>query len=208
MKQPLIVIIDYDVGNVFSVKKALIRLGYLNIKVTREISLIKMAEAIILPGVGAFKECINNLNKYNLVNILNEMVIIESKPILGICIGMQLMADYSEEGGFCKGLGWIPGKVIKLNPPSELAVPHVGWNNLSILNKNKLFNKIDSSPHFYFDHSFQYLCDKKYILASCNYEIEITAAINYNNIYGTQFHPEKSQTNGLKIFRSFIKNLC
>ncbi len=207
MKQPFIVIIDYDVGNVFSVLKALETLGYTNIKISRSISDISSANALILPGVGAFEECINNLHRYNLHSILNDAVLIKKKPILGICVGMQLMADYSEENGKFQGLGWISGKVTKLKLPPHIAIPHVGWNDLAINRESPLFKKHGKAPHFYFDHSYQFLCDKRFVIASCNYTIEVTAAINHHNIFGVQFHPEKSQISGLKLFRSFFDSI-
>ncbi len=206
MRQPSIVIVDYGVGNIFSVNKALNKLGYDQVKISRNSSDIKRADFLILPGVGAFNHCIKNLEKYNLIEILNEMVIGNATPILGICVGMQLMADYSEENGIHQGLGWIPGKVVKLKVSSKTAIPHVGWNNISIKNDKKLFKKNQNEPHFYFDHSYQYICKKNYIISYCKYEINIAAAINFNNIYGVQFHPEKSQNNGLKLFRSFLSN--
>ena len=204
MKQPKIVIIDYGVGNIFSVQAALAKLNYERIQISREISDINLADALILPGVGAFDHCISNLNKYNLTTILNEAVLIKKKPILGICVGMQLMADFSEENGIHSGLGWIPGKVVKLKVPSGIPIPHVGWNDIDINTNSQLFKKITNKCHFYFDHSYQYICDKKFIAASCNYNIPVTSAIFNKNIFGVQFHPEKSQTNGLKLFRSFL----
>ena len=206
MRQPLIVIVDYGAGNIFSVHKALNKLGYNQIKVSRNSLDIKKADFLILPGVGAFNHCVKSLKKYNLTEILNEMVLGKSKPILGICVGMQLMANFSEENGLHHGLGWIPGKVVKLRFSSDTAIPHVGWNDISIKKDKNLFKNNKKSSHFYFDHSYQYLCDKEYILATCKYEINITAAINCKNIYGVQFHPEKSQNNGLKLFRSFLSH--
>ena len=203
MRQPSIVIVDYGVGNIFSVNKALNKLGYDQVKISRNSSDIKRADFLILPGVGAFNHCIKNLEKYNLIEILNEMVIGNATPILGICVGMQLMADYSEENGIHQGLGWIR-RVVKLKVSSKTAIPHVGWNNISIKNDKKLFKKNQNEPHFYFDHSYQYICKEDYIISYCKYEINIAAAINFNNIYGVQFHPEKSQNNGLKLFRSFL----
>ena len=205
MKQPSIVIVDYGVGNIFSVNRALNKIGYNQVKVSRNKLDIKKADYLILPGVGAFNHCINNLKKYNLIDILNEMVLGNSKPILGICVGMQLMASFSEENGLHQGLGWIPGKVVKLKFSSDKAIPHVGWNNISINRSENLFENSQNPLHFYFDHSYQYLCEESYIVATCEYEINITSVINSKNIYGVQFHPEKSQKNGLKLFRSFLR---
>ena len=139
MTNKSIVIIDYGVGNIFSVNNALNQLGYDQVKVTRKYADIESADYLILPGVGAFNHCINNLIKHNLKDILNEMVIEKKKPILGICVGMQLMSSFSEENGIHKGLGWIPGKVIKLKLSHQTPIPHVGWNNISILNNKNLF---------------------------------------------------------------------
>ncbi len=204
MKQPIIVIVDYGVGNVFSVQKALAKLNYEKIVISREVPDINSADALILPGVGAFDQCIKNLRKYNLNTILNEAVLIKKKPILGICVGMQLMADYSEENGNHSGLGWIPGKVVKLQVDKDIPVPHVGWNDIDINTKSKLFKRINNKCHFYFDHSYQYICDQNFVIASCNYNVPVASAIAKNNIFGVQFHPEKSQINGLKLFRSFL----
>ena len=206
MKQPSIVIIDYGIGNIFSLRHALDALSYSKVKVSRAYYDIKNADVLILPGVGAFQHCMSNLIKYNLIDILNDMVILRKKPILGICVGMQLMSNFSEEHGINKGLGWIPGKVVKLKVSPNTVIPHVGWNDISICKNNKLFENNRNLPHFYFDHSYQYICEKKYIIGTSKYEIDITAAINHENIYGVQFHPEKSQRNGLKLFRAFLSN--
>ena len=207
MNQFSIVIIDYGVGNTHSVWNAIQTLGYRRIKISNKEQDISCADVLILPGVGAFGACANNLRNLNLDHILNEAVLVKDKPILGICVGMQLMADLSEENGMHAGLGWIPGKVIKLELPAPFVVPHVGWNDLCVTKPCSLFSRTDPNPHFYFDHSYHYDCLTQYKVANCQYGKEVTAAVNHNNIFGVQFHPEKSQTNGLKLFRGFFNSI-
>lgn len=204
MSQPSIVIIDYGVGNTHSVRNAIAALGYKRIGISSQTQAISTANALVLPGVGAFEACMHNLRNRNLVQVLNEAVLVNQIPILGICAGMQLMANFSEEHGVHSGLGWIPGRVVRLDLPSSVAVPHVGWNDLQILQANPLFSRTDKAPHFYFDHSYHYQCSPEFVVATTYYSEPITAAISYNNIYGVQFHPEKSQTNGLKLIRGFL----
>lgn len=207
MNNPSIVIIDYGVGNTHSVLNAIKFLGYKNITISDNEMIIKKADALILPGVGAFEECINNLIDRNLDKILNESVIINKKPILGICVGMQLLATNSEENGLHNGLDWIKGSVQKINAPKPLSVPHVGWNDVKSMNQNILFNRNVGNANFYFDHSYHFVCDENYVAGYCDYGTRITAAVQRENIFGVQFHPEKSQTNGLKLFRSFFNSI-
>lgn len=207
MISPKIVIVDYGVGNTYSVSNAISSLGYKKLTISDKESVIKSADALILPGVGAFEACASNLKERYLDKILNEEVLAKKKPILGICVGMQLMATNSEENGLHDGLNWIEGKVIKLELPQELAVPHVGWNNVSFTQADPLFNRNAEESNFYFDHSYYFNCADKYVSASADYGIKVTAAIQYENIFGVQFHPEKSQTNGLKLFRSFFNSI-
>jgi glutamine amidotransferase len=199
-----IAIIDYGIGNIHSIKNAISYLGYENLIVTSNEKLISNSDVFILPGVGAFDEAMHNLRSKNLENILNEQVINLKKPILGICVGMQMLASYSEENGFHTGLDWIKGGVVKIQPPGEYAVPHVGWNDINIKIQSPLFSKSLNHSHFYFDHSFHFECDDMYVSAVCNYGVKLVAAVQFENIFGVQFHPEKSQTNGLKLFRSFF----
>jgi imidazole glycerol-phosphate synthase subunit HisH len=186
------------------VSNAINLLGYKKLKITDSEEDIVCADAILLPGVGAFEACAKALNGRNLQSILNEAVLGRKKPILGICVGMQLMATESEENGLHSGLNWIPGRVVRLELPESYAVPHVGWNELTERGASPLFSNTPPSPHFYFDHSFHYLCDYEYVSAQCDYGKPITAAIQKDHIYGVQFHPEKSQNNGLKLFRAFF----
>lgn len=207
MKQPAIVIVDYGVGNIHSVKSAIADLGYRKIRITADEKGILDADALILPGVGAFEACIDHLKRLKLDVILSEAVLSRKKPILGICVGMQLMATHSEEKGCHRGLDWIPGRVVKLNPSGGLAVPHVGWNDISHTSKDPIFSRTPESPSFYFDHSYHFQCDTAFISAQCDYGSQVTAAIQRDHIHGVQFHPEKSQNNGLKLFRGFFNTV-
>lgn len=207
MNNPTIVIIDYGVGNTHSVLNAIKFLGYNKIIISDSEIIIKKADALILPGVGAFEECISNLKLRKLDTILNESVIVNKKPILGICVGMQLLATTSEENGLHNGLDWIKGSVKKIIASKPLAVPHVGWNDVISKNENILFNRNVVNANFYFDHSYHFDCEEQYVAGYCDYGTRITAAVQRENIYGVQFHPEKSQTNGLKLFRSFFNSI-
>lgn len=202
-----IVIIDYGVGNTHSVSNAISSLGYKKLKISADVNIIADAEVLILPGVGAFDEAVKNLRDRNLETILNEQVRIKKTPILGICVGMQMLASNSEENGIHEGLNWIKGTVKKLNLPSSFAVPHVGWNNVIVKQQEPLFTRNDLDSNFYFDHSYYFDCDSKYVAAYCDYGIQVTAAVQHENIFGVQFHPEKSQTNGLKLFRAFFNSI-
>lgn len=210
MKQPNIVIVDYGVGNTHSVWNAINALGYRKLKISAVESDIAGADALILPGVGAFEACAHNLRERHLDTILNEVVLVHKKPILGICVGMQLMSTMSEENGEHSGLNWIPGRVVRLAPPVNYAVPHVGWNDIQGLKSETLFSRTPEFSNFYFDHSYHYQCDERYVVALCDYGMSVTAAIVRANIHGVQFHPEKSHNNGLKLFRSFFNavGLC
>lgn len=207
MKQPNIVIVDYGVGNTQSVWNAVYALGYRKLRISCVAEDVLGADALILPGVGAFAACASNLRDRQLKPILNEAVLVRKKAILGICVGMQLMATASEENGEHEGLNWIPGRVVKLQPPRNYAVPHVGWNNIERRCDDALFDRLPEAPNFYFDHGYHYQCEDRFITADCDYGMRVTAAIRWNNIRGVQFHPEKSQNNGLKVFRSFLNSI-
>lgn len=204
MRQPKIVIADYGVGNIDSVQNAVAALGYSKVFLSASPSVLNEADAIILPGVGAFAECAAQLKQRHLDKSLEEAVLGRRRPLLGICVGMQLLADFSEEGGRHEGLGWIPGAVRRLSLPKGLAVPHVGWNDIRPVLKSPLFKTQGEAPDFYFDHSYHFQCDAKYVRAYCDYGFEVVAAVQREHIFGVQFHPEKSQNNGLKLFRAFF----
>lgn len=201
-----VVIVDYNVGNTLSVRNAIASLGYRKLKVSASGRDIMEADALVLPGVGAFEACAKNLKERALDTILHEAVIVRRTPILGICVGMQIMADASDENGRHPGLGWIPGEVTRIEAHDSRAVPHVGWNNITIQSDSALFSRISESANFYFDHSYEYLGSNDFISATCDYSGSVTAAIQRDHIFGVQFHPEKSQTNGLKLFRSFFED--
>ena len=208
-----IAIIDYETGNLKSVSKAL-ELASNNVFKKSNIEIINSAkdinnfDKVVLPGQGSFKQCYQSLNSiHGILDGLTDFVIVKKKPILGICVGMQLFANFGDEDGGSDGLGWIEGKVkkISLNDLS-LKLPHMGWNNIQILSNSKLLSGVNNDSHFYFVHSYSYdLDEKKYVSATTNYSVEIASAIEKDNIFGTQFHPEKSQANGIKILENFVK---
>lgn len=201
-----IVIIDYGMGNHFSVQKKMNRLGYDAI-ITDDVELIKDSEKIILPGVGHFGRAMENLHQLNLIDILNEEVLQKKKPILGICLGMQLMASTSEEGN-TKGLNWIDATIDKFNVTDQLKykIPHTGWNQIKPLKNSKLLDGIADSSEFYFVHSYHFNCkDKSDALFSTDYESAFISAVEHDNIIGVQFHPEKSHDTGMQLLKNFIE---
>lgn len=204
----MIAIIDYGMGNLRSVSKALELLGA-QVCITSDKGEIKKAKGIVLPGVGAFIQAMENLKRLNLTSVICD-VLEKNKPFLGICLGMQLLFSESEEGGDCKGLGIIEGRVRRFGP-GALKVPHMGWNTVKFKaqsEKYKIFDGISDNSYMYFVHSYYAEPkDKSLILATAEYGIEFTAAIAKKSIYATQFHPEKSHTLGLKILENFCK-LC
>lgn len=199
-----ILIIDYGVGNHLSVTKALDYLGY-KYKVSNSINDLTEYQSYILPGVGAFSEAMRNLHALEIIDVLKHEVEVNKKPILGICLGMQLLADSSSEGGMNNGLGFIKGTVSKIeNPEIKIKVPQVGWNELVERENHQLFKNIDSSASFYFDHSYHFISSDSFTLAKCDYGEKLIVAVKKNNIFGFQFHPEKSNTNGLKLLRNYF----
>jgi len=198
----MIAIVDYGAGNIFSVKNALDYLGMDNM-LTSDSKNIQNADAIILPGVGAFPSAMKMLEKSGLTDTLKSEA--EKKPFLGICLGMQMLFSKSYEFEECDGLNFIDGKVDKINAP-DLIIPHMGWNKLEILNDCPLLNGLSKDSYVYFVHSYQAYCDDKNISAYCEYGGKVPALVyNGKNVYGAQFHPEKSGETGLQILRNFGK---
>lgn len=200
----MIAIIDYGMGNKHSVYNALSHIG-VDAIVTKDEKQIRSSDRFILPGVGAFGAAIENLNKSGLKALLDDEVKVKGKPFLGICLGMQLLAEKGTEKGVFEGLGWIEGCVEKLNPEgSDLKIPHVGWNDILLTQDSPMFKGLKKDMAFYFVHSYAYnvknTCD---IAAECNYGGIFTAAVMKDNIFATQFHPEKSQKNGLLLLENF-----
>ncbi len=201
----MVIIVDYGLGNLFSVAKALQVIGA-DVLISDKPADLLQADHLILPGVGAFGDGMKNLRKNGLDIALTTAVIKNKKPFLGICLGLQLLAEKGFEYGEHNGLGWIKGQVRKLAvEPMGLKVPHIGWNEVEIIRDSPLFKGIKPKSEFYFVHSFAMDCavpeDK---IATAFYGEHITAAIQHDNIFATQFHPEKSQDNGLKILKNFL----
>lgn len=201
----MIVIIDYNLGNLKSVAAAVERISEKPV-ISNNRADIEKADKLILPGVGAFQDGMKNLRRLELVDPLEEAVR-NGKPVLGICLGFQLMAQESFEFGHHQGLGWLNASVCKIEPGDKnLPVPHVGWNDLMQTKQNILFEGIPGDALFYYVHSFHVVCeDKNDIIGECDYGMRLAAAIQHGNIYGTQFHPEKSQYYGLVLLKNFIE---
>ena len=204
-----VTIVDYKSGNISSVINSFkeVAQNKVKIEVTSDLNKIKSSDKIVLPGQGSFKSCIDALNKINgLVETLNDLVIKNKKPLLGICVGLQMFADVGYEETETKGLGWIPGKVTKIdNQKGKYKLPHIGWNEINIMKASKILKDVKDKSHMYFVHSYEFVPnDKNTILATTNYSSNHVCAIEIENIFGTQFHPEKSDKIGLKIIDNFI----
>ena len=204
-----VTIVDYNSGNISSVINSFkeVSKDQVDIEVTSDLKKIKSSDKVVLPGQGSFKSCIDALKNINgLVDTLNEFVITNRKPLFGICVGLQMFADVGYEEIETKGLGWIPGKVSKIDSQKgKYKLPHIGWNELNIVKDSKLFNSLENNPHMYFVHSYEFIPeDKNVITATTDYSTNIICAVEKDNIFGTQFHPEKSDKSGLKIINNFI----
>jgi glutamine amidotransferase len=203
----MITIIDYKTGNLGSIQNILKKIGESSI-ITSESDVISEATKIILPGVGSFDTGMRNLTELNLTAILSRKVLTEKIPILGICLGMQLLSEKSEEG-ILPGLGWIKGDVKRFvfNKTNEYKIPHMGWNFVKIRKESRLFSEMFDDPRFYFVHSYYLNPDNAQdILTSTEYGLEFVSAVEKDNILGVQFHPEKSHKFGLKLLRNFVEN--
>ena len=204
-----VTIVDYNSGNISSVINSFkeVAKDKVKIEVTSDLNKIKSSDKVVLPGQGSFKSCIDALHKINgLTDALNDFAINNKKPLLGICVGLQMFADIGYEETETKGLGWIPGKVSKIdNQNGKYKLPHIGWNQINIVKDSKIFKDIENSSHMYFVHSYEFVPkDKSVISATTDYSSSIVCSIEKENIFGTQFHPEKSDRIGLKIIKNFI----
>ena len=199
----MIAIIDYDAGNIKSVEKALQSLGQ-DVIITRDKDVLLSADKVILPGVGAFGDAMQRLNEYGLVSVI-EKIVEKKTPFLGICLGLQLLFDSSEEAPGVKGLGILPGKIVRFPSDCGLKIPQIGWTSLSQPNKGRLFKGIDDGEFVYFVHSYYLKADNMSdVVATTEYGVTVHASVERDNIFACQFHPEKSSDVGLKILKNFI----
>ena len=204
-----VTIVDYKSGNISSVINSFkeVAKDKVTIEVTSDLNKIKSSDKVVLPGQGSFKSCIDALNNIvGLVDTLNEFAITNKRPLLGICVGLQMFADIGYEEIETKGLGWISGKVSKIdNQKGKYKLPHIGWNEIEIVKDSKIFKNIDNKSHMYFVHSYEFVpSDKSVISSTTDYASNIVSSVEKENIFGTQFHPEKSDKIGLRIIENFI----
>ena len=204
-----VAIVDYNSGNISSVINSFKEVAEdkVNVEVTSDLEKIKLSDKVVLPGQGSFKSCIDALNNVNgLVDTLSDFVLTNKKPLLGICVGLQMFADVGYEEEKTKGLGWISGKVSKINnQDGKYKLPHIGWNEINIVKDSKIFKDIENNSHMYFVHSYEFIPeDKNVITTTTDYSSKIVCSVEKENIFGTQFHPEKSDKIGLKIIHNFI----
>jgi len=197
----MIAIIDYDAGNIKSVEKAVKRYGQ-DVVLTRDAEVLRAADKVILPGVGAFGDAMDKLKKYGLDTVIRE-VISSGKPFLGICLGLQLLFEESEETPGVKGLGVLKGKIVRI-PETGLKVPHIGWNSLKFEKETPLFNGLSDGVYVYFVHSYYLKAEEDIVIASTEYATHIHAAVAKDNVFACQFHPEKSSEVGLRILENFV----
>ena len=204
-----VTIVDYNSGNISSVINSFKEVAKENIQieVTSNLDKIKSSDKIVLPGQGSFKSCVDALNSIDgLVDALSEFTMIKKKPLLGICVGLQMFADVGYEEIETKGLGWVSGTVSKIDDQNgKFKLPHIGWNELNIVKNSQIFKDIKNKSHMYFVHSYEFIPeDKNVISATTDYSSNIVCSVEKENIFGTQFHPEKSDKNGLKIIKNFF----
>lgn len=206
----MIIIIDYGVGNLNSIKNMIKKVGF-NSEITSDIEIIRKGTKFILPGVGSFAYGINRLRNMPYFSVLEHLILVEKKPILGVCLGAQLLFEESEEGVDAKGLGWIKGSIEKFDhkliSEKGLKVPHMGWNFTKPLKKSKLLEGIDKNSRFYFVHSYHINSnDEEANLLETEYGYSFVSAIEKDNILGVQFHPEKSHKFGMKLYSNYLNN--
>ena len=198
-----IAIVDYGMGNICSLSSTLNFIGINDVVITDNYNELKSADKLILPGVGSFAKAIKTIRSKNLNIYLDDIVLENKKPLLGICLGMQLLANSSNEDGENSGLGYVNANVTKFII-ENLKIPHVGFNQIEICKTSSLYKSIPNNPDFYFTHSFKMTSQDSINQSFCNYGENFIASFEYNNIYGTQFHPELSQTNGIQLLKNFI----
>ena len=204
-----VTIVDYKSGNISSVINSFNEVAQKKVKieVTSNLKKIELSDKVVLPGQGSFKSCIDSLNKIEgLVETLNEFAIHNKKPILGICVGLQMFADIGYEETETKGLGWISGKVKKIdNKDGKYKLPHIGWNEINIVKDSKILKDIKNKSHMYFVHSYEFMpYDKNTVSTIIDYSTKIVSSVEKDNLFGTQFHPEKSDKLGLKLINNFL----
>ena len=204
-----VTIVDYKSGNISSVINSFqaVAEDNININVTEDLNQIKSSDKIVLPGQGSFKSCVDALNNISgLVDTLKDFALVNKKPLLGICVGLQMFADVGYEEAETKGLGWIPGKVSKIdNKNGKYKLPHIGWNEIEFMKNSKIYAGIENKSHMYFVHSYEFIPeDKSVISATVDYSTRVVCSIEKENLFGTQFHPEKSDKLGLQIIKNFV----
>jgi len=199
-----VVIIDYRMGNLRSVQKAF-EVNNCQAIISDNLNVIEQADKIVLPGVGSFKDGMKNLDSLGLIDVLSQEVVQNKKPFLGICLGMHLIANVGYENGQTSGLSWVDAEVVRLDPTAEnLNIPHVGWNSVNYNNQSDLYHGIEDNHDFYFVHSYHFRTKEDVVSGTTNYGVDFVSSIQKNNINAFQFHPEKSQTAGLRIIKNFI----
>ena len=204
-----VTIVDYNSGNISSVINSFkeVAKNKIDLDVTSDLQKIRSSDKLVLPGQGSFKSCIDALNAINgLSETLREFVLNDKKPLLGICVGLQMFADIGYEESETKGFGWVPGKVSKIdNKNGAFKLPHIGWNEINIVKESKILKNLDKNSHMYFVHSYEFIPDDKSVIsATTDYSTRIVCAVEKENIFGTQFHPEKSDKLGLKLIDNFL----
>lgn len=200
----MIAIIDYDAGNIKSVEKALLYLGE-DVCISRDAKEILSADKVILPGVGAFGDAMGNIRRFGLESVIKE-VTERGTPFLGICLGLQLLFERSEETPGVKGLGILKGEILRIPDKEGLKIPHMGWNSLELTNSGRLFKGLEGNPYVYFVHSYYLKAeDEKIVKAVTDYSTRIHASVEKDNVFACQFHPEKSSSVGLQILKNFVK---
>ena len=204
-----VTIVDYKSGNISSVINSFkeVAKNKVIIEVTSDLNKIKLSDKVVLPGQGSFKSCVDALNKISgLTDTLNEFAVNNKKPLLGICVGLQMFADKGYEEIETEGFGWISGKVSKIdNQNGDFKLPHIGWNQINIVKESKIFKGIENKSHMYFVHSYEFIPDDKNVIsATTDYSSNIVCSVEKENIFGTQFHPEKSDKIGLKVLENFV----